>query len=168
MSPSASNKLVKINQFKDKTIKKWGSKFLSYKMTLHFELLTGLCKTLNSSLSLTRRLNFYFSTFELLTQSWKIKVSLRVTNSMVKLLFFHFWVTNLNLKNVKLHFELLSQYRMISEIRFYLWLVQRKVYQEKTSLFFWSPSKLNYLYIIIGYCSQSLFSKLNLIHCISY
>ena len=128
MSPSASNKLVKIKQFKDKTIKKWGSKFLSYKITLHFEFLTERCKTLNSSLSLTRRLNFYFSTFELLTQSWKIKVSLRVTNSMVKLLFFHFWVTNLNLKNVKLHFELLTQYRMISEIRFYLWLVQRKVY----------------------------------------
>ena len=168
MSPSASSKLVKIKQFKDKTIKKWGSKFLSYKMTLHFELLTGLCKTLNASLSLTRRLNFYFSTFELLTQSWKIKVSLRVTNSMVKLLFFHSWVTNLNLKNVKLHFELLTQYRMISEIRFSLWLVQCKVYQEKTSLFFWSPSKLSYLYIIIGYCSQSLFSKLNLIHHISY
>ena len=168
MSPSASNKLVKIKQFKDKTIKKWGSKFLSYKITLHFEFLTERCKTLNSSLSLTRRLNFYFSTFELLTQSWKIKVSLRVTNSMVKLLFFHSWVTNLSLKNVKLHFELLTQYRMISEIRFSLWLVQCKVYQEKTSLFFWSPSKLSYLYIIIGYCSQSLFSKLNLIHHISY
>ena len=168
MSPSASNKLVKIKQFKDKTIKKWGSKFLSYKITLHFEFLTERCKTLNSSLSLTRRLNFYFSTFELLTQSWKIKVSLRVTNSMVKLLFFHSWVTNLNLKNVKLHFELLTQYRMISEIRFSLWLVQCKVYQEKTSLFFWSPSKLSYLDIIIGYCSQSLFSKLNLIHHISY
>ena len=168
MSPSASNKLVKIKQFKDKTIKKWGSKFLSYKITLHFEFLTERCKTLNSSLSLTRRLNFYFSTFELLTQSWKIKVSLRVTNSMVKLLFFHSWVTNLSLKNVKLHFELLTQYRMISEIRFSLWLVQCKVYQEKTSLFFWSPSKLSYLDIIIGYCSQSLFSKLNLIHHISY
>ena len=42
-----------------------GSEFSSYeiklrKMTLHFELLT-------------RRFNFYFSTFEFLTRSWKIK-----------------------------------------------------------------------------------------------
>ena len=74
-------------------------------MKLNFELLT-------------RSFNFYFSTFELLTRSWKIKnstlsyylemekykISLQVTNSMVRLLFFRFWVTNLKLKNKKFHF----------------------------------------------------------------
>ena len=36
----------------------------------------------------------------------KHKVTLRVTNSMVKLLFFRFRVTNSRLKNKKFHFEL--------------------------------------------------------------
>ena len=35
--------------------------------------------------------------------------------------------------------------------------------QEKTSLLFWSSTKWNYVYIIISYCSQPLFSKLNLL-----
>ena len=39
----------------------------------------------------------------------KYKISLRVTNSMVKLLFFRFRVTNSRLKNKKLHFELLTR-----------------------------------------------------------
>ena len=69
-------------------------------MTSHFEFLT-------------QRFNFYFSTFELLTRSWKIKnytasywlevgkylFSLRVTNSVVKPLFRHFLVTNVKLIN---------------------------------------------------------------------
>ena len=40
----------------------------------------------------------------------KYKISLQVTNSMVKLLYFRFWVTNLKLKNKKFHFELLAQW----------------------------------------------------------
>ena len=61
---------------------------------------------------------------ELLTQSQKIKnfpssykhevekykISLRVTNSMVKLLFFRFRVTNSRLKNKQFHFELLTRW----------------------------------------------------------
>ena len=70
------------------------------------------------------RFNFYFSTFKLLTRNWKIKTSVWVTNSKVKVLFiyFYFWVTNSKLKSKKLlwvtssksknensHFELQSQ-----------------------------------------------------------
>ena len=58
--------------------------------------------------------------FELLTRSQKIKVTLQtanlksknlvqVPNSIVKLFLFHFWVTNLTLKNKKLPFELLTR-----------------------------------------------------------
>ena len=68
-------------------------------------------------------LNFYFSTFELITRGWKIKgfissyyleaeklkVLLRDTNSMGKLLFYHFRVTSSWLKNKKFHFALLTQ-----------------------------------------------------------
>ena len=82
------------------------------------------------------RLNFYFSTFKLLTPSWKVKVFissywlevekqkvlLRVTNSKLKKKKkFHFeilaqswkiksllWVTNWKLKSKKFHFELLN------------------------------------------------------------
>ena len=60
---------------------------------------------------------------------------------MVKLLFFHFRVTNSNLKNIKLHYELLSQSRLMLEIQFYLCAVPLQDHQEKTSLFFWSPTK---------------------------
>ena len=57
---------------------------------------------------LTRKLSFSFFTFNLLTQSWKYLFSLRVNNSMVKLLFFGFWVTNSGLKNKRSNFELLT------------------------------------------------------------
>ena len=60
---------------------------------------------------------------------------------MVKLLFFHFQVTNSNLKNIKLHFELLIQSRFILEIQFYLCPVPIECHQEKPSLFFWSRTK---------------------------
>ena len=56
----------------------------------------------------TRWLNFYFPTFDLLTQSWKQKTSLWVTTSMVELLFFHFLVIKSNLENRKFYFELLT------------------------------------------------------------
>ena len=78
---------------------------------------------------------------------------------MVKLLFSHFRVTSLKLKNIKLHFELLAQSRLILEIQFYHF----KVHQRKTSPFFWSPTKSSNLYIVISYCSPHLFSKLNLL-----
>ena len=60
---------------------------------------------------------------------------------MVELLIFQFRGTNSNLKNIKLNFELLSQYRLRMEIQFYLCPVPREVHQGKTSLFFWSPTK---------------------------
>ena len=48
--------------------------------------------------------------FELLTPNWKKKIFLQVTNSMGKLLFFHFQVTYYSkLKNKKFYFELLIQ-----------------------------------------------------------
>ena len=55
-----------------------GSEFSSYetelrKKTSHFELLTRKFYRNSSFELLTRRLDFYFSTFELLTRSWKIK-----------------------------------------------------------------------------------------------
>ena len=82
---------------------------------------------------------------------------------MVKLLFLDFRVTNSNLKNTKLHFELLTQSVLILEIQFYLCPVQLECHQEKISLFFWLPTKQNHLYITISYCSQPLFSRLNLL-----
>ena len=81
---------------------------------------------------------------------------------MVKLLFFYFRVTNSNLKNIKWDFEL--QFRLMLEIQFYFCHVPPGDHQEKTSLYFWSFTKSNYyLYIINSHCSQSLFSKLNLL-----
>ena len=53
---------------------------------------------------------------------------------MVKLLFFQFRFTNSNLKNIKLHFELLAQSRLILGIQFFLCPVPLEHYQEKTSL----------------------------------
>ena len=61
---------------------------------------------------------------------------------MVKLQFFQFRVTNLNLKNIKLHNELLTQFRLILEIQFYLCPVPLEGYQEKMNLIFWSRTKL--------------------------
>ena len=46
--------------------------------------------------------------FELLIQTTEFE--LRITNSMVKLLFFRFPVTNLRLKNKKFNFELLTRW----------------------------------------------------------
>ena len=82
---------------------------------------------------------------------------------MVKLSFFHIRDTNSNLKIIKLHFELLTRSRLILKIQFYLCPVPLGGDQEKTSLFFWSLAKSNYLYIIISYCCQPLFSKLNVL-----
>ena len=42
-------------------------------------------------------------------RSYAKDVTLRVTNSKMKLLFFYFRVTDSKLKNKKLHFELLTQ-----------------------------------------------------------
>ena len=57
---------------------------------------------------------------------------------MVKLLFSFFQVTNSNLKNIKLDFELLTYPHLILEIKFYLCPVTFDGHKEKTSLFFWS------------------------------
>ena len=74
-----------------------------------------------------------------------------------------FWVNNWNLKNIKLNFELLARSRMLLETLFYSWPIPLERHQEKTSLFFRSPTKSNYPCIIFSYCSQCLFSKLNLL-----
>ena len=58
---------------------------------------------------------------------------------MVKILFFHFLVTNLTLKNIKLHLGLLTQSQLIMEIQFYLCPVPHEGHQEKTSLVFGHP-----------------------------
>ena len=73
----------------------------------------------NSSFELlTRRLNFYFSNFELLTRCWKIlnftsSYQLEVEKWRVsvrfELLFYRFRVTNSRLKNKKFHLELLAR-----------------------------------------------------------
>ena len=60
---------------------------------------------------------------------------------MVKLLLLHFRGINSNLKIIKLHFELLTKSRLISEIQINRCAVPRERHQEKTSLFFWSPTK---------------------------
>ena len=63
---------------------------------------------------LTRRFNFYFSTFELLARSWKIKkLHFQLLTRRSNFYFFYFWVTNSKLKNKKFHFELLTQTRKI-------------------------------------------------------
>ena len=62
--------------------------------------------------------NFHF---ELKTGSWKLKVSLWVTNSIGKLSFFHHRITNSKLKNENFYFELL-----IPKMK-------------KTKYWFWSP-----------------------------
>ena len=62
------------------------------------------------------------------------KLKNKVTNSMVKL--FYFGVKKKNLKNIKLHFELLTKYRLILEIQFYICPVPREFHQGKPSLFF--------------------------------
>ena len=83
---------------------------------IKIEKMKNLLEVTNSNLKnknflfelLTRKLSFSFFTFNWLTQSWKYLFSLRVNNSMVKLLFFGFWVTNSGLKNKRSNFELLT------------------------------------------------------------
>ena len=62
---------------------------------------------------------------------------------MVKLLFFHFQVTNASLENVELHFELLTQSWLILEIQFYLCPVPLEDHQEKTNLIYFFGHQLN-------------------------
>ena len=77
---------------------------------------------------------------------------------MIKFLFFQFRITYLNLKNIELHFELLTQSRLMLEIQFYFCPLHLDVHQGKTTLF-GHPLYRNYLYIIISYCFQPLFSN---------
>ena len=82
---------------------------------------------------LIQRLNLYFSTFELLTRSRKIKSLFsscnsklkskraKVTNLLEKFLFFHFWGTNSKLKKRKLYFELLIQ--KIKKTKSCFWII---------------------------------------------
>ena len=96
----------------------WISGFSSYeielhKLTSHFELLT-------------RRLNFCFSTFELLTRS-QGKVFLRVTNSTLENKELH---SNSMLKNKKFCFKLLTRSRKIKSYtkkKFLLQVINSKV-----------------------------------------
>ena len=62
---------------------------------------------------------------------------------MVKLLFFHFQVTNANLENIELHFELLTQSWLILEIQFYLCPVPLEDHQEQTNLIYFFGHQLN-------------------------
>ena len=52
---------------------------------------------------------------------------------MTKLLFFHFQVTNSNLENIKLHFELLTQSQFILETQIYLYLTCIESHQQEAS-----------------------------------
>ena len=76
---------------------------------------TELCKTMSQLKLLTQRFNFYFSSFELLTRTWKVKISLRITSTKIKLLFFYFRVTDSKLKNKISNFELLTQSQKIKK-----------------------------------------------------
>ena len=92
----------------------WGSEFSSYEIELRnrvtkndVTLRVTNSKSKNKNLHfeiLTRRFNFYFSTFESLTRRWKIK---RFTSTQ-RFSFFYFRVTNSRLTNKKLHFVLLT------------------------------------------------------------
>ena len=55
---------------------------------------------------------------------------------MGKHLFNHFRIFNLNLKNIKLHFGLLTRPRLILETQLHPWPIPLWGHQEKTSLFF--------------------------------
>ena len=100
---------------------------------IKIEKMENLLEVTNSNLKnkkflfelLTRKLSFSFFTFNWLTQSWKYLFSLRVNNSMVKLLFFGFWVTNSGLKNKRINFELLTRwvtfYFFTFELRTWNW-----------------------------------------------
>ena len=73
---------------------------------------------------------------------------------MFKLLCFQFRVTISNLKNMELNFELRTWCRLILETQCYPWPKPLHSLQEKTSVFFWSPTISNYHYIIISCCSR--------------
>ena len=80
---------------------------------------------------------------------------------MVKILFFHFRVTSSNLKNIKLHFELLIQAQLIlkkfisTSALYHMRIIKRKLF------YFFGNLLKKYLYIIISYYYQPLLSKLN-------
>ena len=66
-------------------------------MFFHFRVITWKLKNVKLYFYLEMKGVFCFNTIALLTQSWKVKKKKKllwvVTTSMVKLLFFHFWVT---------------------------------------------------------------------------
>ena len=70
---------------------------------------------------------------------------------MSKSFILHCWVTKSNFKNIKLHFELLTQSRLILEIQLSLCLVPLEGHQEKTSSFFWTLNK-DIFHITISCC----------------
>ena len=90
------------------------------------ELLTRLRKTLSftsskvkflyknkkTSLARSRKIKKFY--FKLLTQSWKSKISYRVTNAIAKLLFYLFRVTNSCLKNKNFCFDLAQSWKIKS------------------------------------------------------
>ena len=87
--------------------------------------------------TVTRKLNFCFLTSELLIRSWKIKISPRLTNSMVKLSFFHFWVSNSNLKNIKQETLRVVTVALICSTLAALWefqYFQRPIYNHGTKI----------------------------------
>ena len=82
---------------------------------------------------------------------------------MIRFLFLLFRVTSLNLKNIKLFFELLIYSQPILKIQFFLCTVPFEGHQVKTSLCFWQPTRSCYPYIITSYCTHPLLSRLNLL-----
>ena len=48
------------------------------------------------------------------------------------------------MKNIKLHFELLTQSWLVLQTQFYPCSLLFKDHQDKTSPFFWLPAKSNY------------------------
>ena len=95
---------------------------------------------------LARKLNFTCVTFELLIRSWKIKsytssyyvkvgkylISLRVTNSMVKLLFFRFWVTNSSFKKKNISLRVTNS--IVALLFCHFLVTDLKLINEKNSL----------------------------------
>ena len=102
------------------------------KMTSHFKLLTRrfwlkfFFRVTNSTSKnikvnfelLTRKFNFYYSTFELLTRSWKTKSCNTSYWLEVGKYLISFRVTNSRLKNKKNHFELLTRWVHFSLLTF--------------------------------------------------
>ena len=99
----------------------------------------NLLKVINSNLK-NKKLHF-----DLLIQSWKNLFSLRVNNSMVKVLFFGFWVTNSGLKNKKSNFELLTRWVTFYFFTFELrtWIDKWKKYHKYYSSNIREPLEIN-------------------------